>query len=224
MSEALIRELAERIAREQFLSQWPIYLLMLAFAFVGGALASYFGSYFKKRGEALATKSDFNDLLIQIKATTAATEEVKYKISHIDWTKKERTILLRTKLEELLLKLHELADWQDSQRMSCLYSTAINFSGSPLPKVMLLVVLYFPDLKIEIVSYLNSHRKIMILLATWHLKIVSPSNTPETQNIIQANASGEYMEQYRGQLISLASIEDNCYKIMSQLVSSQINT
>ena len=219
MSEALLRELAEKIAREQFLSQWPIYLLMLAFAFVGGALASYFGSYFKKRGEALATKSDFYDLLTQLKATTVVTEEVKSKVSRLDWTTKERTILRRTKLEELLLKLHELADWQDTQRWSHIYSNETNTTISPLPKITLLLVLYFPELRIEVSTYLNLHRAIMIDLSKVKLTIIKNNNNLTNQSILRSNAAEVYLLQYREQLLSLSSIENNCYAIMNKLIN-----
>ena len=219
MSESLLRELAERIAREQFLSQWPIYLLMLALAFVGGALASYFSSYFKKRGEALATKSDFNDLLIQIKATTAATEEVKLKVSHMDWTTKERTLLKRTKLEELLLRLHELADWQETKRLQLMYNGEPSPSLSPLPKVSLLLVLYFPDLRLEIGEYLNIHRKIMILLTETKLKILHANNDIDKINTIREPAAETFIEHYRTQLLALGSIENRCNIIMDHLIS-----
>jgi hypothetical protein len=217
MSESLLRELVEKIAHQQLLNQWPMYLLMLALAFIGGAAASYFGSYFKKRGESLATKTDFDNLLIQVKATTIATEEVKSKITHLDWTTKERTILRRTKLEELLLRLHELADWQESKRIELMFNGEQNHNLSPLPKVSLLIVLYFPELRFEIGEYLNLHRKAMILLSDTHLKVLGAKD--EQLIIIRSEASTAYLEQYKFQLQALNSIENQCHLIMNQLIS-----
>lgn len=219
MSEVLLRELAEKIAREQFLNQWPIYLLMLLLAVVGGALASYFGSYFKKRGENLATKSDFNNLLAQIKATTIATEDVKARISHLDWSTKERKVLLRNNLEELLNKLHELENWQDEKRHLALFTDEKFITHSAIvSNATILIALYFPELRQAVHDYFQMHRKIMILLANARLEILKLKSDPYAILALQNKASEEYQKIYTEQFFALASIDDKCHLIMNKLV------
>lgn len=83
MSETLLREIAERIAKEQFLLHWWVYCLMLAISFVFSIGGAYLGSYAKKRGEDFATKKSFEDLMSQLKATTDLVENIKSGNTHI---------------------------------------------------------------------------------------------------------------------------------------------
>ena len=222
MSETLLRELAERIAREQFLSQWPIYLLMLLLAVAGGALASYCGSYFKKRGENLATKSDFDDLLAQIKATTTATEDVKSKISHLDWSTKERKVLLRNKLEELLHRLHELEDWQDEKRYIALYTDEKFIThSSTVSKATIIIALYFPELRQIVHDHIQMHRRIMILLSKARSEFfkLKSKNDYTGISLMQSKAEDDYIKIYTEQIYSLASINDKCHTIMNELIT-----
>ncbi len=55
-------------------------------AFVG----SYVGSYFKRKGENLATKEDFNDLKEQTRQLTQATKEIEAKISDAVWDRQRK--------------------------------------------------------------------------------------------------------------------------------------
>jgi hypothetical protein len=81
--------------------------LSLTFLAGGGLTAFVFaavgGAYFKKRGEALATKHDFADLVEQLRTTTAAAEEVRLALSNADWTAREWKNTRRVKLEEMLV-------------------------------------------------------------------------------------------------------------------------
>jgi hypothetical protein len=54
-------------------SIWGIPVLSFVFAGAG----AYLGSYLKRKGENLATKEDFDELLRQLKLTTEATEQIK---------------------------------------------------------------------------------------------------------------------------------------------------
>ena len=52
----------------------------MVLALGAAAIGAFVGAYLKKRGENLATKEDFEDLLQQIKAQTKATEEIKAEV------------------------------------------------------------------------------------------------------------------------------------------------
>jgi hypothetical protein len=56
-------------------------LLPALVAAVGAAIGAYLAAYAKKKGEALATKEDFQELIRQIQRTTEATEQVKAAIA-----------------------------------------------------------------------------------------------------------------------------------------------
>jgi hypothetical protein len=54
-------------------ASWIVILVVI----IGAGLGSYLGAYLKSKGEHVATKEDFDELLGQVKAQTAATEEIK---------------------------------------------------------------------------------------------------------------------------------------------------
>jgi hypothetical protein len=59
MDDRQIQLLAREIANQTAYRSWEYWLALLAVAIVGAA-ASFFGSYFKKRGEHSATEADLN--------------------------------------------------------------------------------------------------------------------------------------------------------------------
>jgi hypothetical protein len=56
-------------------------LILLVLAVLVGLISAYLASYVKKKGENLATKEDFHELLRQLKLTTQATEQIKAQSS-----------------------------------------------------------------------------------------------------------------------------------------------
>ena len=58
-----IRAAVEAAIREGVIFAWWLYLLALAIAFFG----AFLGSYARRKAEHLATKEDFDQLLIQVK-------------------------------------------------------------------------------------------------------------------------------------------------------------
>jgi hypothetical protein len=56
---------------------------LIAALFAG--FGAYFGSYFRKKGENLATHEDISKLVDQVSAVTKATKEIEAKISSDVW-------------------------------------------------------------------------------------------------------------------------------------------
>ncbi|HME32082.1 MAG TPA: hypothetical protein VKG65_04955 [Terriglobales bacterium] len=55
--------------------------LLLVLAAAGSAISAFLASYAKKKGEQLATKHDFDELLRQVRRTTEVTEQIKAQTS-----------------------------------------------------------------------------------------------------------------------------------------------
>src|SRR6185369_9488349 len=76
---------AERLIQEAEKSgltlNWWIAVGVLMIAGISGYLGGYLKAYFEKKGQNLATKEDFNEILSQLKQTTTVTEEIKTKIA-----------------------------------------------------------------------------------------------------------------------------------------------
>ncbi|MBS0467197.1 MAG: hypothetical protein JSS31_11035 [Proteobacteria bacterium] len=220
MTETMMREIAEQIAKEQFFLQWPVYALMLAVALVVGVGAAYLGAYARKRGESFATKTDFDELLAQLKITTAVAEEVKVSMSHADWAARERRTLLRLKLEELLQAVHELQLWQDDERAKRIFDSAKNPGPSPLPKVELLTGLYFPELETMVYDFCQSHRQMSITLFKSQQELFVAEKDVAARKVVLDNFSAALTPQYQSQLRFVSAIEAKAREIMIDLVNT----
>jgi hypothetical protein len=81
-------------------------LLVILNAVIAGLVSSLTAlgvSYFRTRGQNLATKHDFEELQKQLKANTELVETIKSEVSQRDWAQREWTNLRRVKLEALLV-------------------------------------------------------------------------------------------------------------------------
>lgn len=74
--DAKIIELIETSVREGILSSsW----IMLILAIVSAAVGGFFGAYLKRKGEDVAIKQNFSNVLEQLKAQKELTESIRYK-------------------------------------------------------------------------------------------------------------------------------------------------
>lgn len=220
MSEALLRELAKKIAHEQFLLQWPIYALMIALAIVIGIASAYLGSYAKRRGENYATKTDFDELLKQLKLTTATAEEVKATVSHADWASRELKTLRRLKLEALLQSVYELQEWQSLERDASIFNSGKDTGPSPIPKIELLSGLYFPELYVPLHDFCQIHRNMMIEVFSTSSKLLDAAGNFAEQQLIRQQFSETWSNLYQSQLGAISVVEKASRDIMQGIVDA----
>jgi hypothetical protein len=132
----------------QVVAQLPLGLLMIVnvvIAALVSALTALGVSYFRTRGQNLATKHDFEELQKQLKANTELVEAIKSEVSQRDWTQREWTTLRRIKLEALLEKTHECEVYLDRQRDSAFEGKIMMPERDPIGELETLATLYFPD-------------------------------------------------------------------------------
>jgi hypothetical protein len=123
-------------------------ILNVVIAALVSSLTALGVSYFRTRGQNLATKHDFDELSKQLRANTELVEAIKSEVSQRDWARREWTNLRRTKLEALLDKMHECETYLDRAR-----SAALGGETERGPDVInefnTISTLYFPELKKE---------------------------------------------------------------------------
>jgi len=149
MDKDLIRDIATQIMQEQILLNWKFYLLILFLSLLASVAGPFLKSYFGKRGEALARKSDLDELLKELRKTTATTESIKTEIEKETWIIKEFNILRRQKLEELLTFLYEFKEYLYLESLEKLFDTEKVKDLSPLDRAAVLHKLYFSELDKE---------------------------------------------------------------------------
>src|SRR5262245_52346586 len=81
---------------------WLFLLITAALTALSAGIVAWVGAYLKIKGENLATKQNFDDLLKQQEETAKAVEDIKSEISQRDWARREWANLRRIKLEALL--------------------------------------------------------------------------------------------------------------------------
>ena len=80
-----IDNIASDIVSGNIASEWQYYAILFGLLLLSSVLGSLIAGYYQKRGENLATKADFKDILDQLRQTTHATECIRTDISHNNW-------------------------------------------------------------------------------------------------------------------------------------------
>src|SRR6516165_8619311 len=134
----------------QVVAQLPLGLLMIVnvvIAALVSALTALGVSYFRTRGQNLATKHDFEELQKQLKANTELVETIKSEVSQRDWAQREWTNLRRVKLEALLEKMHECEAYPDRCRSEAVKGSFPAEEGRDvIGELDTISDMYFPEL------------------------------------------------------------------------------
>ncbi len=152
MDKDLIKTVAQEIINESIINNYQMYLLIIAISLLSAIVSSFITSYFKKRGENLATKADFDDIVSQLKLTTKASEEVKAEISRELQEQLGHKVLLREKLEAIFNETFELELWLERSRSGALRKQLPDLNESPITKIEMYQAIYFPEASSELQS------------------------------------------------------------------------
>jgi hypothetical protein len=134
------------------------------------ALTALGVSYFRTRGQNLATKHDFDELQKQLSANTKLVEDIKSDVSQRDWARREWTNLRRVKLEALMEKMHACETYLDQYRAYSMDHTlkAAEPEHNPMDELRTIAELYLPELGDEVVMLLEAFQNRV--MAGMHLR------------------------------------------------------
>ena len=160
-------------------------------------IVAWVGAYLKIKGENLATKQNFDDLLKQQEETAKAVEDIKSEISQRDWARREWANLRRIKLEALLEKMHGCQTYLDQydaySRDHTLKAAAPEHD--PMGELQTIAELYRPELRDEVFAlYQASHNQVwagMNLRSEW-FKMALDVEEEADKKAFHAKALGEY--------------------------------
>jgi hypothetical protein len=215
-----VAAIAKQIVDNELLLNWKFYLALLAVTFLASGVSSFVFCYFKARGQNLATKADFEELLNQLRRTTEAAESIKQSLSHQDWVIREFKTLRRTKLEELLNAVFEAHHWLDQRRDEALFSGTAVTNADPFNRVQVIGGLYFPELSQEL-----SELK-MAYLQYEHWLLDSQGKVSPAKIMNDANAYGAALKDakegfkniHEPLLKRTAALEDKAKGLMGEIL------
>lgn len=180
-----LRIIIEQAIEGTFSSIW--FIVALA-SLISAGIGSFLGSYMKKKGENLATKEDFDQILEQVAEQVRTTEQIKAEISssHTStiekirhetsnhyWKIQEWKKIRMERLEVLVSNAYELAELASKELKKLdditYQKEEQNVNGKQLSqplKIQMLSGLYFNDElhsnSVQLTrSYANLHKKII---------------------------------------------------------------
>jgi hypothetical protein len=147
----------------------------LVIAALVGALSALGVSYFRTRGQNLATKHDFDQLSKQLRANTQLVETIKSEVSQRDWAQREWTNLRRLKLEALFDKMHECETYLDRVRSAALDGKNEEERGV-IDQFNTIATLYFSELWEEAGEFSLACRELKLKLLTLGQAVLKAGN------------------------------------------------
>lgn len=146
MDKELITKIAKEIFNETILENWLFYSLVIAISIVGQVAGQFLASYFNKRAENLAIKSDLEAIQDQLKSNTEITEKISNDIKHQIWRKQQVETIKRDKLEEYLALIYRVQhDLSVEMKNTYLYENT-PIDEHAMNKASMIQSLYFPEL------------------------------------------------------------------------------
>lgn len=214
LDDKTVQDIAFALANQ--LHSWQYYSLIFAVALVAGALGSFAGAYLKRRGENLATKADFNEVLRQIRATTLLTESVRSEISNADWTAREWKNIRRIKAEELLVAVNDAQAALDAMSYSYLFGAADTTHGDPAGRVSMLAALYFPEVFLPAQRFGMEASQQIIELSQAKIALLQAEN-PAAQSAVRDRFAPQIITRKRSLLTIGSTIESELSRVVREI-------
>jgi hypothetical protein len=188
--ESIVRVVASEIVNQTIWENYKFYLLVAAISLVSSALVAFSLPYLKRRGENLATKADFNEILRQLKNTTTLTESIKSDIKAKLNEEYSIRALAREKMEVLFEQTFDLELWLERARSQAFEGNLPDVECSPMAKIEMYQSIYFKELRVEVLV-LNGAVSAMI---KWLLEVALETAKAKIEN----RAMDIEIEKYAG--------------------------
>lgn len=193
-----ITQIAKEIANQQIHDTWYVFALIALITCVSSAIGAFLTSYVITRGKNLATKSDFEAILNQVKQTTITTESIKSVISSKQSESLEIKSMYRGKLEDLFMETYALKAWNEKIMARASQGEVPMLNDSPMGKIEMYQTMYFKDLALELHAIRLADIKLHQFLGN-QLDKEAIFNQDVYQNIVDSN--NEAVTKFRDALL-----------------------
>jgi len=221
MLDPIVRQAIDEIVQGAILQNWLFYGLVAATSFFATVIGNVVTSYARKRGETLATKADFDEILRQLRASTKATEDIKSSVQHSDWISREWKVIRRTKLEELLDSAYAADHWLEACRNRWLFQNTSELGPDPTDKVKRICALYFPELKVQAAALSSAQQAAIKWNVSCGQKLLAAGQDLAARQNIFDSTLPTWSPQYQEVLRAISEIETKATDLMAAIGDSQ---
>lgn len=228
--DAQIAQIAAQIARQEAFQSLHFWLVLAAIAVACGVISLFLFRYADKVADVKAQTDKLPEMQKQLAAQIRIAEVMKAETDQKRWGERERLVLFRTRLEELLT-----ATYQVSEEASRLYSAAsseekIYRNESAENRLKTIAAFYFPELNVQVSNIVVLGTKVeataMRVNDQWRsykLKRTSASSEEEraiSKEYIEAIAASSATMQgyYKDLLTAVKTLERNAVPMIAQYV------
>lgn len=190
-SEAVISAIVSEIMNQTIWENYKFYLLVFAISLVSGAIVAFSVPYLKQRGKNLATKSDFEEILRQLKLTTTLAEGIKSDINlKLEEEHNIRT-LSREKMEALFEQTFELELWLEQARGRAEMGFASDTHACPITRIEMYQIIYFKEIIVEMRDLQLATFEVMLWIVRLATKVSESGKVKITKDFLESISNSE---------------------------------
>lgn len=200
------REIAQATIDGTIWGNWAFYVVAFGGSFIASSIGAYLGSYLKKRGENLATKADFQEVLRQLRESTRASEGIRAEIESQYGEAAALRGVVRDRLEVIVAATFDLELWLEQKQSQSIEGKVFDLNESPISRIEALQSIHFPELHAECLrlrAALNAHSQWMLRVTREALQSIAQMRVAGGQlHIPELANQGRYTRPTRDALVT----------------------
>lgn len=220
MLDPIILQAIDQIVQGAIIQNWRFYALVAATSLLAAMVGNLLASYARKRGETLATKADFDEILRQLRQSTKAAEDIKASVQHSDWISREWKVVRRTKLEELLDSAYAAEHWLEACRNRWMFQTTTELGPDPTDRVKRICALYFPELTAQAAALSAAQRAAISWNVSSGKRLLAAGPDVVAMQQILDSTLPTWSPHYQAVLQAISEVEAKATDLMAALRDS----
>ena len=218
MSETLIKDIANAVVNQSIFHNWKFYALILVLSIIGSYISNFIKSYSGKRGETLATKSDFEEILKQQQKMTEITESIKKSVDLSHWKQKEYELIKRQKIEQILLLIYKYQDWLYKEVQDKLLTIKENLEPDPYNQIMMIYKLYLPEINDEMDTFINARTEFYGWLVLGMKEVGKNISGTNLKPMASEKHMDKFANYYEPIADAIEEVENKCKEVMEKII------
>lgn len=146
MNSEALRTLADDISRQGTLDNWQFYVILGLLTLVVSAIGAYVSTYMSRKAEREASRIGFEQVLQQLKASTALAESIKAEVHQLSARTEKLRWLKSEKLEDYVVATLRAAEFLSKDMHHRYFDSPQPAEENPLMKASMIQKLYLSEL------------------------------------------------------------------------------